>query len=175
MSALHEASIQFNFLQQTGHVMDLLDAAAAAIPFLPKDKARQLEGALREFEHRAAVTLWSVEDFSAEVYEACSAAEKRRAIERMADDYECSESEWSHLFNCMDEVIKRRGDQERFLKVIQGDDANSYVPVKAVEAYLREEGGSIHEAVNHQLGQALDTFISVEPGHHYDAEGKLIE
>lgn len=175
MSALRQASIQFNFLQQTGRVMDLLDAAAAAIPFLPEDKARQLEGALREFEHRAAVTLWSVEDISSEEYGACSAAEKHRAIERMVDDYECSDSEWSDLFNCMDEVIKRRGDQERFLKVIKADGSNSYVPVRAVEAYLREEGGSIHEAVNHQLGLALDTFISVEPGHHYDAEGKLIE
>lgn len=167
--------IQFNFLQQTGHVMDLLGAAASAIPFLPKDKADELEAALREFEHRAAVTLWSVDDLDTEDYAACSVAEKRRAVERMADDYKCSESEWSHLFNCMGEVIKRRGHQERFLKVIQSGGQTVYVPVVPVEAYIGKNGGTIEEAVNHQLGQALNTFISVEPGHHYEADGKLIE
>ena len=93
----------------------------------------------------------------------------------MADDYECSESEWAHLFNCMDEVIKQRGDQERFLKVIQSDGARVFVSVKAVETYIRENGGEIEEAVNDCLGQESDTFISVEPGRHYDADGKLIE
>jgi len=175
MSTLQEASIQFNFLQQTSLVMDLLGAAAAAIPFLPKDKADALEGALREFERRAAVTLWSVEDLDTEEYATCSSAEKRRGVERMVDDYECSESEWSHLFNCMNEEIKLRGDQERFLKVIQADGAHVFVPVKTAQAYINENGGEIEEAVNDCLGQELDTFISVEPGRHYDANGELIE
>lgn len=169
---------EFSFLPQSFDVETLLIAAKAALPALVGKVREDLEKAMRVFEDATVLTSWCVDDVAQDESNpsfCMSSAERRKALWRFSKHYETSESDWEHLRQCAERVIKDR-TAGRHIKVTLSDRTVRFVAVEAVERALQEDTSDFDRAINIALGIDADVnHLDVDLEHHYSEDGVAID
>lgn len=98
----------FNFLPQSSAVERLLNACRAMLTYLPASETIILVAAMREFENFGAPVLWSAADVDTDEVYGLSEGEKREAMGRFIQGYECKESDWLVIDGHARDVLAER-------------------------------------------------------------------
>ncbi len=98
----------FNFLPQSPAIERLLNACRSALAYLPESEKHTLVEAMREFEHFGSPALWSSVDVDADEAYDLSEGEKREAIGRFIQDYECKAADWMAIDAHARDVLAER-------------------------------------------------------------------
>lgn len=175
----------FDFLSQADTVQDLLNACIAALPFLPKDEKEVMIRSMKEFEQYGSPTLWSPNDVDANDEYALTEGEKREAICRFIDGYECQESDWmaidTHARNVREERqkhIKVEYDKQFSGGDYSGTGCFSYVPLSLIDECAAKDGAGddgVAEAFTKHTGVSAAHIIHYSMDELYNRMGESID
>lgn len=98
----------FKFLPQSSAVNDLLNSCLAVLPCVSEPEKSALVTAMREFETFGCPSLWSASDVDGENEYELTEGEKRDAIARFIEQYECKESDWMAIDGHARDVLSER-------------------------------------------------------------------
>ena len=87
--------IHFDLLPQTAAVEGLLRSCMASLRYIPEPEKGVLIKAIREFETFGTPTAWSAGDVEDDL--GLTEAEKREAIGRFLDHYDCKQADWDAI------------------------------------------------------------------------------
>jgi len=176
---------QFNFLPQSSSVEGLLNSCMAALQYVPEPEKSVLVKALREFENFGSPALWSPSDVDAGEEYGLTEGEKREAIGRFIEDYECKESDWMAIDGHARDVLAERrihirveydplytgGDYEGVGQVV-------FIPLSLIEELAKQDpdgDDGVELAFTKQTTMDCMHIISYTLDEHYNQDGELVE
>jgi hypothetical protein len=138
--------MNFDFMPQSSSVEGLLNACMAAMPHLPATEKGVLEKAMREFETFGSPALWSPSDVDNGDDLGLTDGEKREAIGRFIQDYECKESDWMAIDEHARDVLNERQLHLRveYDPLYTGGDYNGVgkfvlIPLSLIEEFAKQD------------------------------------
>jgi hypothetical protein len=177
--------MNFNFMPQSSSVEDLLNACMAAMPHLPDPERTVLEKALREFENFGSPAFWSSSDVDNGDEMGLTEGEKRQAIARFIQDYECKESDWTAIDRHARDVLAERQVHIRveYDPLYIGGDYNGVgrfvlIPLSLVDDYAKADpdgDDGVELAFTKITKQDCTHIVHYTLDELYNQDGELIE
>jgi hypothetical protein len=175
----------FNFLPQSSSVEGLLNSCMAALQYVPEPEKSVLAKAMREFENFGSPALWSPSDVDAGEEYGLTEGEKREAIGRFIENYECKESDWMAIDGHARDVLAERrihirveydplytgGDYEGVGQVV-------FIPLSLIEELANQDqdgDDGVELAFTKQTTMDCMHIISYTLDEHYNQDGELVE
>lgn len=175
----------FDFLPQSASVDGLLKACLSALPYVPEPEKNALAQAMREFETFGSPALWSAADVDTAGDYSLTEEEKREAIGRFIQNYECKESDWMAIDGHARDVQSERcihvrveydplytgGDYQGVGKVV-------FIPLSLIEELAKQDPDSddgVELAFTKITGMDCMHIVSYTLDEHYNQNGERVE
>ena len=175
--------MQFKFMPQSASVNGLLNACIAAMPHLPSLEKDVLEKAMREFETYGVPVLWSAEDVDDGDY-GLTNGEKREAIARFIQDYECKDADWLVINGHARDVLAERSIHIRveYDPLYTGGDYAGVgefvlIPLSLIEEFSKQDPDGedgVHLAFTKVTKLDGMHIVHYSLDEHYNQDGELI-
>jgi len=174
----------FNFLPQSSSVESLLKSCMAALQHVPEPEKSDLVKAMREFENFGSTALWSASDVDNEGQYGLTEGEKREAIGRFIEGYECKDADWTAIDGHASDVLAARcihigveydplytgGDYEGVGEVV-------FIPLSLIEDFAKidpDGGDGVEMAFSKQTKMNSMHITSYTLDEQFNADGERV-
>ena len=175
----------FNFIPQAPAVEGLLNACLSALTYMPESEKSALIKAMREFENFGSPALWSSADVDTDEDYGLTEGEKREAIGRFIQGYECKEADWMPIEGHARDVLAERRIQIRveYDPRYTGGEYHGVgqvvlIPLSLIEGFAKQDSdGDDSVELTFTKVTKLDCMhiINYMLDDHYNQDGELVE